>query len=42
MSDEEQEAVQRDFTKIRDKYAPLIDDDLAHVECELEARKQSR
>ncbi len=42
MSDEELEAVQRDFSEIRDKYAPLIDDDLAHVERELQARKQGR
>ena len=40
MSDEELENVQREFTRPRDKYAPLIDDDLAHVERELEARKR--
>ena len=40
MSDEELEHVQREFTRLRDKYAPLVDDDLAHVERELEARKQ--
>ena len=28
------------FTRLRDKYAPLIDDDLAHVQRELEARKR--
>ena len=40
MSDEELEHVQREFTRLRDKYAPLVDDDLAHVERELEARRQ--
>ena len=40
MSDEELEIVQQEFTRLRDKYAPLIDDDLAHVERELEARKR--
>jgi low affinity Fe/Cu permease len=39
MSDEELEMVQREFSRMRDKYAPLIDDDLAHVERELESRK---
>jgi low affinity Fe/Cu permease len=39
MSDAELELVQQDFTRLRDKYAPLIDDDLAHVEREIEARK---
>ena len=40
MSDEELEIVQQEFTRMREKYAPLIDDDLAHVERELEARKR--
>jgi len=40
MSDEELEIVQQEFTRMRDKYAPLIDDDLAHVERELEARRR--
>jgi low affinity Fe/Cu permease len=40
MSDDELEAVQQEFTHMRDRYAPLIDDDLAHVERELEARKR--
>jgi low affinity Fe/Cu permease len=40
MTDEELETVQQEFTRLRDKYAPLIDDDLAHVERELEARRQ--
>ena len=39
MSDEELETVQQEFTEMRDKYAPLIDDDLAHVQREIEARK---
>jgi low affinity Fe/Cu permease len=40
MSDEELETVQQEFTRLRDKYAPLIDDDLAHVERELAARRR--
>lgn len=40
MSDEELEVVQQEFTRLRERYAPLVDDDLAHVERELEARKQ--
>ena len=31
MSDEDLELVQQEFARMRDKYAPLIDDDLAHV-----------
>ncbi len=40
MSDEDLERVQQEFTRMRDKYAPLIDDDLAHVERELQARQR--
>ena len=40
MTDEELEIVQQEFTRLRDKYAPLVDDDLAHVERELETRKR--
>ena len=40
MTDEELEHVQQEFTRLRDKYAPLVDDDLAHVERELEARRR--
>lgn len=40
MSDDELEHVQLEFTRLRDKYAPLVDDDLAHVERELETRKR--
>jgi low affinity Fe/Cu permease len=40
MSDEDLEHVQQEFTRMRDKYAPLIDDDLAHVHRELQARKR--
>lgn len=42
MSDEELETVQQEFFRLRDKYAPLIDDDLAHVERELEARRRAQ
>ena len=39
MTDDELEHVQREFTRLRDKYAPLVDDDLALVAREMEARK---
>jgi low affinity Fe/Cu permease len=39
MTDDELEHVQGEFTRLRDKYAPLVDDDLALIERELEARK---
>ena len=41
MSDEELESVRLEFTRLREKYAPLIDDDLAHVERELVVRKRA-
>ena len=40
MSDEDLEHVQQEFTRLREKYAPLVNDDLAHVEMVLEARKR--
>lgn len=40
MTDAELEAVQMEFMRLRDKYAPLVDDDLAHVEQELASRRQ--
>lgn len=40
MSDEELEHVQQECTRLRVKYAPLVDDDLAHVELVLEARRR--
>jgi len=39
MSDEDLERVRREFAGMREKYAPFIDDDLAHVERELKARR---
>jgi low affinity Fe/Cu permease len=42
MSDDELETVRGEFERLRDKYAPLIDDDLAHVEQELQLREQAR
>ena len=42
MSDEDLELVQQEFARMRDKYAPLVDDDLAHVQRELRARKRRR
>jgi low affinity Fe/Cu permease len=40
MSDDELERVQLEFSQLTEKYAPLIDDDLAHVERELRIRKR--
>ena len=42
MTDEELEEVQLEFLRLREKYAPLIDDDLAHVELVLKARGLER
>ena len=40
MTDAELEIVQQEFMRLRVRYAPLVDDDLAHVERELQARKR--
>jgi len=40
MSDEELEHIQNEFMRLREKFAPLIDDDLAHVEREMKARRK--
>jgi low affinity Fe/Cu permease len=40
MSDAELEEVQGEFARLRDKYAPLVDDDLAHVRREISARRR--
>ena len=42
MSDEELEHIHQEFSRLRDKYAPLVDDDLAHVQKEMKARKKKR
>ena len=42
MSDDDLELVRQEFARMREKYAPLVDDDLAHVERELKARKRRR
>lgn len=42
MSDEELEAVQKEFNRLRDRYAPLVDDDLAHVERTLARRRKHK
>jgi low affinity Fe/Cu permease len=42
MSDEDLEVVRQEFARLRDKYAPLVDDDLAHVDRELRSRKRRR
>lgn len=41
MTDEELESVQQEFMRLRVKYAPLVDDDLAHVEREMVARREA-
>lgn len=40
MSDTELEAVQQEFLRLRERYFPLIDDDLAHVERALADRRR--
>jgi low affinity Fe/Cu permease len=42
MSNEELETVRGEFARLQDKYAPLIDDDLAHVERELSSRRTKK
>jgi low affinity Fe/Cu permease len=41
MSDEELEIVQQEFYRLREKFAPLVDDDIRHVERAL-ARRRGR
>ena len=40
MTEEELETVQLEFTRLKEKYAPLVNDDLAVVEHEIRARKK--
>lgn len=40
MTDRELAAIQQEFYRLREKYAPLIDDDLAHVERVLAMRRK--
>jgi low affinity Fe/Cu permease len=40
MTDEELETVQGEFKRLKERYAPLVDDDLAHVERELQVRRE--
>jgi low affinity Fe/Cu permease len=42
MSDEELEEVQKEFSRLKEKYAPLVDDDLAHVQHALAKRHRRR
>jgi low affinity Fe/Cu permease len=42
MSDDDLESVHREFQRLREKYAPLVDDDLAHVSKELDERRRRR
>ena len=39
LSDQDLESVQREFEAMRSRYAPLIDDDLAHIDNELRKRR---
>lgn len=41
MSDEDLEHVHEEFLRLREKYAPLVNDDIAHVAKELEERRRS-
>ena len=40
MSDEELESVQKEFARMREKYAPLVDDDLDYIRKEISSRKR--
>ena len=42
MSDEDLEQVHEEFVRLCGKYAPLVEDDLAHVARELRVRKEKR
>ena len=42
MSDAALEQVQKEFARLREQYAPLVEDDLAHVERELKSRRKGR
>lgn len=39
MSDEELEIVQQEFYRLREKFAPLVDDNIAHIERALALRR---
>lgn len=41
MSDQELEIVHEEFVRLREKYAPLVDDDIAHVRRALAKRRRS-
>ncbi|MBN9262624.1 MAG: low affinity iron permease family protein [Hyphomicrobium sp.] len=40
MTDEELEAIRREFERLREKFAPMLEDDLAHVEREIATRRK--
>jgi hypothetical protein len=40
MTDAELERVREEFIRLREKVAPLVADDIGHIEQELDARKQ--
>jgi low affinity Fe/Cu permease len=39
MTDDELQEVQMEFNRLRERYAPLVDDDLEHIEREISSRK---
>ena len=42
MSDAALEQVQKEFARLREQYAPRVEDDLAHVERKLKSRRKGR
>lgn len=42
MTDDELEIVQKEFSRLHEKYAPLVEHHLAHVEHELRSRRRRR
>lgn len=42
MTDEELETIKGEFTRLREQYAPLVDDDLDHVQEEIASQRRRR
>jgi len=40
MTDEELECVREEFVRLREKFAPLVEDDIGHIDRELDARRK--